>query len=320
MLVERLSKYFRVSESLCWKIARTASHRYKVYEIPKRTGGSRQIAQPSRELKLIQRWISREVVSLLPVHPAAAAYQKGCNILKNCKRHAPQRYLLRLDVRNFFGSIASHHLLSLIKSFDNSSGETLTADDLTFVQMICFRHNVLSIGAPSSPAISNVVMYEFDERIAQYCAANSITYSRYADDLYFSTNQSNVLSSVVPVVNETLSLAGLDSLKLNLEKLVFASPKRRRIVTGLTISPDGSISIGRERKREIRHDVFRYSKGLMNRKSAMQLAGRLAFAISIDLNFLSQLGKAFEKSLIDELFSLSSRKARERKSADGSQH
>ena len=84
----------------------TAPERYKVYKIPKRTPGEfRTIAHPARELKFVQRWLIKRVLCTLPVHSAAMAYRKDTSILDNAVQHAKHRYLLKMDIQDFFPSI-----------------------------------------------------------------------------------------------------------------------------------------------------------------------------------------------------------------------
>jgi hypothetical protein len=85
---------------------KSAPYRYKVYEIAKKAPGkTRTIAQPAKELKPLQYWVMKNVLSKFPIHSAAFAYRKGRNILDNAIPHASHRYLCKLDFRNFFPSI-----------------------------------------------------------------------------------------------------------------------------------------------------------------------------------------------------------------------
>lgn len=109
MLLEKLHEKSGVSLSKLDWIAQTASRRYKVYEIPKRTGGTRTIAHPSRALKAIQRWICAVVIKTLPVHESSTAYSKGSGIRQNAERHMQSEKTVRIDFRDFFSifSVAS---------------------------------------------------------------------------------------------------------------------------------------------------------------------------------------------------------------------
>jgi RNA-directed DNA polymerase len=94
-------------------------------------------------------------------------------------------------------------------------------------------------------------MFEFDEKWTNYCSQRGVMYSRYADDLYFSTSQPNVLESIFAALK--VDLAGRKpAFTINAQKTVFTSRKRKRLVTGLVLTSDRSISLGRQRKRFIK--------------------------------------------------------------------
>ncbi|WP_256824116.1 reverse transcriptase domain-containing protein, partial [Rodentibacter caecimuris] len=141
----------------------------------------------------------------------------------------------------------------------------------------------LSIGAPTSPFISNIIMLDFDTRLSDFCAKNDIVYTRYADDLAFSTNTPNKLS-LLPLEIEKI-LENIDcpkKLKINKEKTVFTSRKHNRTLTGLVISNNGDISIGREKKRQLRAIAHKASLGLLESIEIEKFKGMLAFLLSID--------------------------------------
>src|SRR6266404_5971979 len=101
MILERMTTQLALNPFFLTKLARSASHRYKEYKIPKRTGGERTIHHPSRELKLLQYWLLKNVLVSLPVHPSATAYQKESSIRLNAARHVVNNYILRVDFQDF---------------------------------------------------------------------------------------------------------------------------------------------------------------------------------------------------------------------------
>ncbi|HFG0985183.1 TPA: reverse transcriptase domain-containing protein, partial [Klebsiella pneumoniae] len=107
----------------------------------------------------------------------------------------------------------------------------------------------LSVGAPSSPLISNVIMYLFDDSFTNFCQQREITYSRYADDLTFSTHHKNALFDLPNEVRHFLNKEYQNRITLNERKTVFTSRAHNRHITGVTLTTQGSLSIGRERKR-----------------------------------------------------------------------
>jgi RNA-directed DNA polymerase len=102
MLLEKLRKHTRFSAEKLEHFATTASKRYKSYEIAKRTGGTRLIEHPSREIKAIQRWLNQALISKFPVHVCATAYKKDHSIRLNALRHLGSNFTLRLDFKDFF--------------------------------------------------------------------------------------------------------------------------------------------------------------------------------------------------------------------------
>ena len=106
MLLDLLLRDLPFSKSELITLLRTAPHRYKIYGVPKRSGkGFRVIAQPSPEIKVLQRWVTTHVLSKYPIHSAAMAYRPNIGIRENAAKHVRQRFLLKMDFKDFFPSI-----------------------------------------------------------------------------------------------------------------------------------------------------------------------------------------------------------------------
>jgi retron-type reverse transcriptase len=114
-LLAELTTHFGLSRTDLSLIIETAPARYKIYQIPKKRGGNRTIAHPSRELKAIQRYVLAEKLTEFPVHAAAMAYVKGRGINDNANSHRTSANLLKLDFRDFFPSITARNWESLFK-------------------------------------------------------------------------------------------------------------------------------------------------------------------------------------------------------------
>ncbi|MEI2733440.1 MAG: reverse transcriptase domain-containing protein [Rhodoblastus sp.] len=104
-LLQKLSADLAIAMSDLVRIVATAPRRYKVYEIPKRTGGTRIIAQPARDLKILQRYLHDTLLKKLPVHSDAMGYVEGRSIAHNARRHVDSAVILKLDFKDFFPSI-----------------------------------------------------------------------------------------------------------------------------------------------------------------------------------------------------------------------
>lgn len=98
---------------------------------------------------------------------------------------------------------------------------------------MCTLKNFLPQGAVTSPYLSNLVLYEFDKEIISYCSTYDVTYSRYADDLVFSSNIEDLLKEVYDFLNEKLKEIGFN---LNDKKTKFMSSNNRQIITGIVIN------------------------------------------------------------------------------------
>ena len=273
----------------------TAPSRYKTYTIPKRSGGERTISQPAREVKFLQRIFMEEVLAKLPVHIAATAYCQGASIKDNAAAHAGGGAILKLDFKDFFPSIVAADWEKYCKThpvFDDENDVRLSAN-LLFSRSKFGSVLRLAIGAPSSPALSNILMAGFDARISEAVAKDRVTYTRYADDLTFSARRAGNLSGVIRTVRRIMRETESPSLRLNEEKTVLATKKFRRVVTGLVLADDGAVSLGRERKREIRATLHRFTLGRLDATATAHLAGLLAFVNAVEPAFLSRLAERY---------------------------
>jgi RNA-directed DNA polymerase len=302
-LEEKIASDLNLTRKYVHLVVRTASHRYKTYEIAKKTGGFRTIHHPARELKLFQRWLMANLLSRLPVHKSAYAYKRGGSIYRNARRHAKSNFLLKVDFRDFFPSILGDDIARLLKTHAAllRNWIVLPSDIETVRRLVC-RDDQLSIGAPSSPSLSNLVMFEFDEKWTNYCSQRGVMYSRYADDLYFSTSQPNVLESIFAALK--VDLAGRKpAFTINAQKTVFTSRKRKRLVTGLVLTSDRAISLGRQKKRFIKSLVFKYTRHELQPDQITSLKGLLSFVRSVEPSFTDALRRKFGLTILGDLTS-----------------
>ncbi|EFR2129159.1 RNA-directed DNA polymerase, partial [Salmonella enterica] len=265
--------------------------------------GYRLIAQPARQVKALQKAVINHMLANLKVHENAFAYEADKSIRSNALMHCNNDYLLKMDFKNFFMSIKPHNLLSVLKEY----GVELTGTDIFVLENLFFwklRRNSplrLSVGAPSSPIISNTVMYFFDEEISKRCKELDITYSRYADDLTFSTKIKGALFDVPKLVREVLNIVNLRNIKINHEKTVFTSRKFNRHVTGVTITTEGYLSLGRDRKRLLRSKIHHYVCGVLSEKEILTLKGELGYAKFIEHKFFLSMIKRYGNAVISEI-------------------
>jgi RNA-directed DNA polymerase len=295
MILERIATELALSPPFLVKMASTASHRYKRYELDKKTGGKREIYHPARELKLVQRWLLRNVLIRLPVHPVATAYQKGASIRRNAEMHVANNYLLRVDFENFFPSLLGSDVDAVLRGNRKALGNPeLTDGDIDFIREIVCRFDALTIGAPTSPQLSNAIMYDFDVAWVERADTMDVSYSRYADDLYFSSNRTNILAGIFDGIERYLSLHRAPALRINKRKTAFSSRKYRRLAAGLVLTSDRKISIGRPKKRMLRALVEKLKHDKLTPEKVAYLRGWIAYMHSVEPSFVMALQQKYE--------------------------
>jgi RNA-directed DNA polymerase len=288
MLIDTIAVTLSLSPRFITRLAATASHRYFYFTVPKANGGTRDIYHPAKDLKGIQRWLQAEIVSRFPVHSAAAAYRQGQNIANHAQRHLKSRYLLRVDFTQFFESIAAADITAYLADHASvlPAGWDATDTDV-FTKLVC-RQGRLTIGSITSPGLSNSLLYRFDEALTKLCHDLEVTYSRYADDMFFSTIKANVLRDVPSIVADLLkSLSYPTGLLINASKTRHSSLKRQRRITGLVLSAQGEVSLGRAFKRGMRTQI--YKMDALGIPEQRRLAGLLSFVKDVEPHFFNRL-------------------------------
>ncbi|PDT06370.1 hypothetical protein CO666_01795 [Rhizobium chutanense] len=303
-LLRMLSEDTGLSEIDLRTIIATAPNRYKTYEIDKRRGGKREISQPARELKVLQRAMVQRILSGLAIHSAAMAYRPGISIRNNAAYHAGDGPILKFDFKDFFPNIQAVDWEKYCEKhsiFDHQ-------EDVKLSSRILFRKSSryspvlrLAIGAPSSPMLSNILMFEFDEYMQSYAESQKAKYTRYADDLTFSAPRTGYLNGVEKVLRQAIHKIKNPKLQLNEDKTVLATRKYKRMVTGLILANDGSVSLGHQRKRNMRSAVHHWLLGKLSSAEQANLAGLLAFAEDVEPSFVFALARKYGTSTLKDI-------------------
>ncbi|AIY43871.1 Retron-type RNA-directed DNA polymerase [Collimonas arenae] len=282
----------------------TAPYRYKFFHIPKRSGGRRLISQPAKEVKWLQRYVIEIIRKKIPVHRCATAYEPGSSIFANAEAHVQNRFLLKMDFKNFFPSITDMDVSHLIKSAypDIEDGELELIVRLLVMSDKKNEKFVLAAGAPSSPFISNALLNQFDTELHLHCLSQNVVYTRYADDIALSTNAPLLLSELHKFIRVLVNEMKHPVLKINEEKTVYTSKKHNRKVTGLTLNSQKQVSLGRDMKRELRAAVDKFRKNELSQEAVSTLRGKLAFALAVEPEFVLRLRTHYTDEVITRLF------------------
>lgn len=212
--------------------------------IQKRDGSERRLFVPDRLLMKIQRNILHHILDQLPVSSYATAYQKGAGILHHAGMHTGAERILKLDIRDFFGTI----LFPQVYRYGFPTIYFPPAVGTLLTNLCCYR-DCLPQGAPTSAALSNLVMKPFDEVIGAWCEERGICYSRYCDDMAFSGDFD--AGMVIGKVRGCLSTMGFE---LNQKKTQVVSRHRRQMVTGIVVNLKPQVS--RTYRKKLRQEIY----------------------------------------------------------------
>ena len=217
---------------------------YRMFQIPKRSGGHRNISAPYPALLECQSWIYENILAKIKIHPAAQGFTTKKSIITNAKIHINQNHFLKIDLKDFFPSITINQVINVFKSIGYTNKVAY------YLASICCCENVLPQGAPTSPALSNIVGKTLDKRLYSFARTYDLKYSRYADDLAFSGEQ--IPSKFIEYISDIIRSCGFS---VNDRKTILQQQKnRRRIITGISISDD-AIKIPREYKRKLKQEI-----------------------------------------------------------------
>lgn len=272
------------------KIAKEASKHYKFFQIPKANGTKRNIYHPSQQLKVLQYWLTHYIFQHLPVSDFSTAYSKGCSIKANALRHIHGKHYLHTDLKNFFESINRKHLEILFKTHRDlllTKNIELNAEDIDIICNICLRNGQLTIGSVCAPALSNCVMNLFDIQLRAKLS-HDIVYTRYADDLIFSS-VNYIPIETIRIVEEIATEYGFC---MNADKTMFMSQKGRRTITGLIVDQQ-RVSIGLHKRRFIKSLV--YNKIVKGIGDSSKILGHLFYLKDIEPAYFNQLVLKYSK-------------------------
>ncbi|RKT51146.1 RNA-directed DNA polymerase [Azonexus fungiphilus] len=258
---------------------------YRSFAIPKRRGGIREIESPYPSLGSIQKAILRKILDGFSVHPCAHAFTRKKKALDHAAYHLGCKELITLDIKNFFPSITRQMVFQAL----NNSG--LSSHFSFYISLLCCLNDVLPQGACTSPALSNVVFSQLDERLHRLAIHLGLKYSRYADDLAFSGEK--IPRNMIKTVQKVLATKGFE---LNTEKTRLKVFGAKKIITGVSIT-SGIPKAPRSFKRSLRVKIHELEKHIDNLAS-MKKFDPLVFERTLGkLNYLLQIEPGNEFAL-----------------------
>ena len=258
---------------------------YDHYSIKKKSGGSRYISSPRDTLKFLQGWINFHVLKNLSPHPCCYSYHKKASIYKCALSHCSAKWLIKLDIENFFDMISEE---SVYKVFRNIGYSPMVSFALTRIctyqpkfvtknhgawilfkrknrDFVFSRESIKYIGrlpqgAPTSPMLSNMVFYELDELIYKFVQNRGGIYTRYADDVFLSFSKAKFsrddVSNIIGRMITYLKAGGYSIKKI---KIKVSPPGARKTILGLNINNEKP-TLSKEFKNSIKSHLYGINK------------------------------------------------------------
>ncbi|MDB8803593.1 reverse transcriptase family protein [Romboutsia sp. 1001216sp1] len=217
---------------------------YKTFKIPKKRGGYRTIESPNKSLKDAQRLIVELILKSIEISSYSTAFIEGSTIKDNAKKHVNKKYVLNMDLKDFFNNIGKERVYNIFKSQNIPHREALK------YTRICTYNGGIPQGASSSPYISNIVCINLDKRISSICNMIDADYTRYADDITISSNNKNIKRYIKSIENIIIE----EGFEINYDKVRLLSNNTRQIVTGLVVNE--KVGANKEYIKNIRQEIY----------------------------------------------------------------
>lgn len=279
---------------------------YSFYGYKKVNGN---LTSEAKKLQDYHKFIELIFVEYFQMSDVVYSYSKNKKIYDGIAIHKDSKYYFKSDITNFFHSIDNELIVKTLKSnIPFLQIENCLEYIDTILGLISFEDR-LPVGFSTSPKLSNAVLYQFDIEIEKYSQENNLVYSRYSDDLIFSTNNWEVLRDLGTIVQKQLDKIYGSKFQLNKEKTQFLDKTNRVEFLGMIITPDGHITVDKNLKENIKqllyffkNDKTKYEQFLAKyfdgKKS--KAYGKLNYIYEIDKDFVLYLRRKYGNYTIDQ--------------------
>ncbi|MCP3042185.1 MULTISPECIES: reverse transcriptase family protein [Xanthomonas] len=300
--LRHLSHYTSINYNILRAVvSRSRRESYRSFQIQKRSGRGasrfRSISVPSPALMQVQRWINQRILQQCKVDEASVAFAKHATLTEAAKIHCQSRWLIKIDVRNFFHSINEISVYRVFKSlgyqplvafelarlctrqsligpgkqwenFRSTKDDIQAAlddkpvmwsSDMVIKSYDSPRQGYLPQGAPTSPMLSNLVMRSFDQKLRDLASESQFYYTRYADDITLSTTEPSSRATCLALMRKVYQLLHDEGLSPNAAKVQIVPPGAKKIVLGLLVNGD-TPRLTREFRLRLRHHLYYLEK------------------------------------------------------------
>lgn len=316
------------SNDIKW-ICKYTNSQYTYFYLVKKSGKKRLIMAPKERLKYLQRWINFNILSKLDYPTYVTGFVPKRSIINNAEIHKGSKFILSIDIENFFDSITFKEVLKVFRDIGYSNNvaynlseictveprksyyEKFSKEFSSFLNTKAKNNSVkrfLPQGSPCSPLLSNLVAVTLDNKLYDYAIKNNWKYSRYADDITFSSNTSINFDTALKRISRLVAQSGF---RVNYEKVRLRKNGQAQYVTGLSIS-NNRVSIKKSKRKEIfqhlyfinRFGIEKHTQHLKTKEKYHSnykdwLHGHILFHYSVDKQVGIKMMKEYNKIIWD---------------------
>ncbi|MCC3588179.1 MAG: tetratricopeptide repeat protein [Microcoleus sp. PH2017_29_MFU_D_A] len=245
-------------------------YHYIRFQIPKKTGGNRKISAPTHLLKKTQKWILENILEKIQLHDAAHGFRLKHSIVTNAEPHVGKDVIINIDLKDFFPSISYRRVKGLFKSFGYSEtastifGLICTEPKIQEIELngktellLSWTKRYLPQGAPTSPAITNILCHKLDRRLYSMAKQYGFGYTRYADDLTFSASGES-LGHIFNIFQNTRCIVEQEDFDINEQKTRVIRRYQQQEVTGIVVNE--KLNVSREKLKNFRAVLYQIEK------------------------------------------------------------
>ncbi|MEA5502080.1 reverse transcriptase domain-containing protein [Halotia wernerae UHCC 0503] len=244
---------------------------YHQFEIAKGNSKSRSISAPDVRLKYLQRRIAALLNQIYDVRRPVHGFVPDKSVKTNALEHLKKKFIINIDIKDFFPSITEERVIGVLKAMGLDSRVS------TIVARLCCNFGCLPQGAPTSPVLSNLICFRLDKRLLAFAKEARCIYTRYADDITFSSRQpmAGLFDAAIPptghfspdlLAKKLKDIFSANGFLINPDKAHYADKYSRRMVTGLKINE--LINIDRRFVRNVR--AILYSIEILGKEAAQK--------------------------------------------------
>lgn len=280
MEFENLNNFSDVADLLevprktLWKSV-IESKTYSSFKIRKKNSDQyRIINKPSKNLAIIQKKLNYILnLKYNSSHKASHGFEKEKSIRTNAECHLKRKLILNLDIKDYFSSINFARVRAMFMSYFKFNNEVAT----TLANICCDNNNVLPQGAATSPMISNIISYKLDKQLDRFAKRYGCVYTRYADDLTFSTNRREFPKEIVSIEEEAIvsvstnveRIIKANGFEINTKKTRLSDSSKAKYVTGVKVNT--KLNVNRDYIRRIRSILHTIEKNVIDLDAAVKI-------------------------------------------------